>query len=307
MAFTPGLVKEVGMRVFLTGANGWVGSAIVRDLLEAGHSVAGLVRSKDKGEALTAAGGTPVLGSLRDLDVLRAAAAEADGVIHTAFGLDFSRMVELSEEDRDAIETFGEVFAGSDRPIVVTGGLGLLPPGETFTEQSRPPVVPGFPRASEQTAFALAERGLRASVVRLSRSTHGLGERHGFVPMLAAVAREKGISAYVGDGQNLWPAVHRLDAARLFRLALERGGRNEAYHAVAEAVPFRLIAEAIGRQLGVPAEALAPEEAETHFGPLAMWVAGNGPASSEWTRGALGWEPREVGLIADIDRPDYYG
>ena len=167
--------------------------------------------------------------------------------------------------------------------------------------------MPGFPRASEQTAFALAERGLHASVVRLSRSTHGLGERHGFVPMLAAVAREKGVSAYVGDGQNLWLAVHRLDAARAFRLALERGGRNEAYHAVAEGVPFRLIAEAIGRQVGVPAASLTPEEAEAHFGPLAMWVGGTGPAVSEWTRATLGWEPREVGLIADMDRPDYHG
>ena len=295
------------MRVFLTGANGWVGSAIARDLLEAGHAVAGLVRSREKGEALAAAGGTPVLGSLRDLDVLRAAASDADGVVHTAFGLDFAKMVELSEEDRDAIETFGAVFAGSDRPIVVTGGIGLLSPGETFTEGSRPPVIPAFPRASEQTAFGLAERGLRASVVRLSRSTHGLGERHGFIPMLAAVARQKGVSAYIGDGQNLWLAVHRLDAARLFRLALERGGRNEAYHAVAEAVPFRLIAEAIGRQLGVPAKSLTSEEACTHFGPLATWVAGHGPATTEWTRATLGWEPREVGLIADIDRADYYG
>ena len=294
------------MRVFLTGATGWVGSAIVRELLGAGHSVTGLVRSKEKGEALAAAGGTPVMGSLRDLDVLRAAAAEADGVIHTAFGLDFSKIVDLSEEDREAIETFGEVFAGSDRPIVVTGGLGLLPPGETFTEESRPPVIPGFPRASEQTAFALAERGLHASVVRLSRSTHGLGERHGFVPMLAAVAREKGVSAYVGDGRNFWLAVHRLDAARLFRLALERGGRDEAFHAVAESVPFRLIAEAIGRQLGVPAKSLTPEEAEAHFGPLAMWVAGTGPASSAWTRATLVWEPREADLITDIDRPDYF-
>ena len=295
------------MRVFLTGANGWVGSAIVRELLDAGHSVVGLVRSQEKGEALAAAGATPLLGSLRDLDVLRAAAIEADGIIHTAFGLDFSKIADLAEEDREAILTFGDACAGSDRPIVVTGGLGLLPPGETFTEELRPPVMPGFPRASEQTAFALAERGLHASVVRLSRSTHGLGERHGFVPMLAAVAREKGVSAYVGDGQNLWLAVHRLDAARAFRLALERGGRNEAYHAVAEGVPFRLIAEAIGRQVGVPAASLTPEEAEAHFGPLAMWVGGTGPAVSEWTRATLGWEPREVGLIADIDRPDYHG
>jgi len=300
------MVKEVSMRVFLTGANGWVGSAITRELLDAGHTVVGLVRSKENGEALAAAGGTPLLGSLSDLGVLREGASHADSVIHTAFGLDFSKILELSEEDREAIETFGEAFAGSDRPIVVTSGLGLLPPGETFTEDARPPIIPAFPRASEQTAFALAERGLRASVVRLSRSTHGVGERHGFVPMLAAVAREKGKSAYVGDGQNLWPAVHRLDAARVFRLALERGGRNEAFHAVAEGVPFRLIAEAIGRQVGVPARSLTPEEAETHFGGLAVWVAGSGPASSEMTRAVLGWEPREIGIISDIDRPEYY-
>lgn len=295
------------MHVFLTGANGWVGSVVARELIEAGHSVVGLVRSKEKGEALAASGITPLVGSLTDLDVLRQGAGDADGVIHTAFGLDHSRIAELAEEDRKAIETFGEVFAGSDRPILVTGGLGLLPSGETFTEDARPPVIPGFPRFSEHAAFALAERGLRASVVRLPRSVHGLGERHGFVPMLRAVACEKHVSAYVEDGQNLWPSVHRLDAARVFRLAVERGGRGEAFHAVAEeGMPYRLIAEAIGRQNNVPTKSLTREEAEAHFGGLAMWVAGNGPASSAWTRTALGWEPREIGLIADIDRPDYY-
>ena len=296
------------MRVFLTGANGWVGSAVARDLLDAGHSVVGLVRSKEKGEALAAAGGTPVLGSLGDLDVIREATGDCDGVIHTAFGLDFSKLAELAEEDRRAIETFGEVFAGSYRPIVVTGGFLLLPAGETFTEDARPPVSPEFPRTSEQTAFAVADRGLRASVVRLPRSVHGAGERHGFVPMLAGVAREKGVSAYVGDGQNRWPAVHRLDAAPIFRLAVERGTGNEAFHAVAEeGVPYKLIAEAIGRQNGVPAKSLTPEEAEAHFGGLAMFAAGNGPASSERTRAVLGWEPRERGILSDIDWPDYLG
>ena len=294
------------MHVFLTGANGWVGSVVARELIGAGHSVVGLVRSKEKGEVLAAAGGTPLVGSLTDLDVLRQGAGDADGVIHTAFGLDFSKIAELAEEDREAIKAFGEVFAGSDRPIVVTGGLGLSPSGETLTEDARPPIIPDFPRASEQTEFALAELGCRVSVVRLSRSTHGAGEGHGFVPMLAGIARGKGVSAYVGDGRNLWPAVHRLDAARLFRLALERGAKGEAFHAVAENVPFRLIAEAIGRQLGVPAKSLTPQEAETHFGGLAVWVAGNGPASSERTRAVLGWEPRERGLISDVDRPDYY-
>ena len=296
------------MRVFITGANGWVGSAIARDLLDAGHAVVGLVRSKEKADALAAAGITPLMGSLRDLHVIREGVGSADGVIHTAFGLDLSKIEDLAEEDRRAIETFGELFAGSDRPIVTTSGVGLMPAGETFREDARPPIIPEFPRASEQTTFALAERGLRASVVRLPRSVHGVGERHGFVPMLSAVARQKGVSAYVGDGQNLWPSVHRLDAARVFRLALERGARDEAYHAIAEeGVPYRLIAEAIGRQVGVPAKSLTPAEAETHFGGLAMWVAGNGPASSERTRSMLGWAALERGLISDIDRPDYLG
>ena len=294
------------MRVFLTGANGWIGSVIARELLDAGHSVVGLVRSKEKGEALSAAGMTPLIGGLGELDTIRAGASDADGIIHTAFGLDLSKIVEMAEEERLAINTFGEVYAGSNRPIVVTGGVLLTPPGEVFMEDARPPVAPKFPRASEQTAFALADRGLRASVVRNPRSVHGQGERHGFVPMLAAVAREKGVSAYVGDGQNLWPAVHRRDSARVYCLALERGAQGEAYHAMAEeGVPFRIIAEAIGRQLDVPAKSLTFEEAEAHFGGLAMWVAGNGPASSARTRQVLGWEPKEVGIIADIERPGY--
>lgn len=294
------------MRVFLTGANGWIGSTIARELLAAGHKVIGLVRSKKNADALSAAGLTPLLGSIGDLDVIRAGAKDADGIIHTAFGIDFSKIVEMAEEERRTIETFGEVFAGSDRPIIVTGGVGLMPDGETFTEDARPPIIPEFPRASEQTAFALAERGLRVSVVRNPRSVHGSGEKHGFVPMLAAVAREKGVSAYVGGGQNLWPAVHRLDSARVYRLALELGARNEAFHAIAEGgVPYRSIAEAIGRQVGVPAKSLTPDEAAMHFGPLARWVAGNGPASSAQTRVALGWEPKETGIVADIEQRDY--
>jgi nucleoside-diphosphate-sugar epimerase len=296
------------MRVFLTGANGWIGSVIARELIDAGHSVVGLVRSPEKAAALAAAGVAPLLGALRDLDVIRAGARDADGIIHTAFGLDMSKIVELAAEDRAAIETFGEVFAGSERPIIVTSGVLLTPPGAVFREDARPPIIPDFPRASEQTAFAMAERGLRACVVRNPRSVHGAGERHGFVPMLAAVARVKGVSAYVGEGRNLWPSVHRLDAARVYRLALERGARGEAYHAIAEeGVPFRLIAEAIGRQVGVPAAALTPEQAEAHFGGLGMWAAGNGPASNERTRAVLGWEPREVGIIPDIERAGYSG
>jgi nucleoside-diphosphate-sugar epimerase len=293
------------MRVFLTGASGWIGSVIAHELMAAGHSVVGLVRSEEKGATLTSAGATPLVGSLGDIDVLRRGAADADGIIHTAFGLDISRIGELADEDRTAIETFGEVFAGSARPIIVTDGFLHLT-GDKATETDRPEVMPAFPRASQQTAFALAERGLHASVVRNPRSVHGKGETHGFVPMLAAVARDKGVSAYVGDGANLWPAVHRQDAARVYRLALERSARGEAYHAVAEeGIPYRHIAEAIGRQLGLPVKSLTQEEAETHFGPLAMWVANNGPASNEWTKKTLGWTPEQVGIVADIERPDY--
>ena len=294
------------MRVFLTGANGWIGSAIARDLLADGHAVVGLVRSKEKGEAFAAAGGTPLVGSLGDFDAIRDAARDSDGIIHTAFGLDLTKIKELAEEETQTIEVFGEAFAGTDRPIIVTGGVLLTPPGEVFQEDARPPVPPEFPRASEQSGFALAERGLRAMVVRNPRSVHGQGETHGFVPMLAAIAREKGVSAWVGEGDNLWPAVHRLDCARVYRLALECGVGGEAYHAIAEeGVPFRRIAEAIGRQLGLPSRSIAPDEAEAHFGGIAMFAAGNGPASSKRTRQALRWEPREVGIIPDIARPDY--
>ena len=293
------------MRVLLTGASGWIGSEIACDLMAAGHVVVGLVRSKEKGAALVSLGVTPLVGCLEDISILRRGAEKADGIIHTAFGLDIACIRERAAEDRTAIETFGDVFAGSSRPIIVTDGFLHLS-GEKAIEIDRPKVMHDFPRASQQTAFTLAERGLHASVVRNPRSVHGKGETHGFVPMLAAVAREKGASAYVGDGANLWPAVHRLDAARVYRLALERGARGEAYHAVAEeGVPFRVIAEAIGRQLDLPAMSLKQKEAEAHFGPLAAWVTNNGPASNEWTKRTLGWTPDQIGIVADIERPDY--
>ena len=295
------------MRVFVTGATGWIGSMIVRDLLDAGHSVTGLVRSEEKGRVLARAGASPLVGSLDELDTLRKGAEAADGVIHTAFGLDLSRIADLAEEDRRAIEAFGEVYSGSSRPIVTTDGFQTAD-GALAHEDDRPEVVPAFPRASQQTAFALAGRGIHASVVRNPRSVHGRGETHGFVPWLAGIAREKGVSGYVGAGENLWPAVHREDAARVYRLALERGARGEAYHAVGEqGVPYRLIAEAIGRQVGVPARSMTQEEAADHFGSLAVWVANDGPASSEWTRATLGWSPTHPGLIEDIERPDYSG
>ena len=296
------------MRVFVTGANGWVGSALVPELIAAGHKVTGLVRSEQKAQALRAAGGEPLLGSLGDLETLKRAASGADGVIHLAFGLDFSKIVELAEEDRRAIEAFGEAYAGSDRPVIITSGFGLLPAGETFTEDMPlAPIIPEFPRASEQTAFAIATKGVRATWVRLPRSVHGMGERHGFVPMLASIARKKGVSAYVGNGQNLWPSVHRLDAARVYRLALEQGAQDGPFHAVAdEGVPFRQIAEAIGEQLGLPTTSIPPEEAAGHFGLPAVWIAGNGPATSARTRARLGWMPEQRGLIRDIRQPEYF-
>lgn len=294
------------MRIFITGATGWVGTAVVKEMIAAGHEVSGLVRSQANADLLTKAGGKPILGSLIDLDVLRTSAAQADGVIHTAFGLDMSKIADLSAEERQAIETFADVFIGSDRPIIVAGGI--LPFDKVFTEEmSIGPVIPAFPRASEQTTMAMAERGVRATVVRLPRSVHGIGERHGFIPQLARLAREKGVSAYVGDGENLWPSVHRLDAARVFRLALENGAQGGPFHAVAEeGIPFRQIAEVIGRQLQLPAVSISQEEAKAHFGMMAVFIAGNGPASSKRTRERLGWVPQEPGLIADISQPEYF-
>ena len=216
---------------------------------------------------------------------LRKGAAEAEGVIHTAFGIDFSKIAEMAQQERRVIELFGAAFEGSDRPIVATSGFGLLPRGEMYTEALFPaPVNPAFPRAPEQSVATVSARGNNATVVRLPRSVHGRGERHGFVPMLANVAREKGVSAYIGDGDNLWPSVHRLDAAHLFCLAIEHGAKGGPFHAVAdEGLQYRLIAEAIGRQLGVPARSITLEEAASHFGPMAPFVGGNGPASSHRT------------------------
>ena len=296
------------MRVFVTGSTGWVGTEVVKDLVASGHKVSGLVRSQASADALSKAGDRPVFGSLSDLDVLRSSAAEVDGVIHTAFGLDMSKIVELSAEDRQAIEILAGALMGSDRPFVAAGGIGIFAEGEVFTENmSVGPVIPAFPRATEQTTMAMAERGVRATVVRLPRSVHGLGERHGFIPQLAALARRKGISAYVKDGKNLWPSVHRLDAARLFRLALEHGAQGGPFHAVAEeGIPFRKIAEEIGRQLQLPAVSLSQEEASAHFGMMGMFIAGTGPASSARTRETLGWIPREPGLLADIAQAQYF-
>jgi nucleoside-diphosphate-sugar epimerase len=293
------------MRVFVTGATGFIGTAVVRELIDAGHQVLGLARSDAAAQSLVALGADVHRGSLEDLESLRSGAAAADGVIHTAFIHDFSNYGPAAEADRRAIETLGSALAGSDRPLIITSGTLLAQrQGSLATEEDAP--NPSFPRKSEEAALALAARGLRPSVLRLAPSVHGNGD-HGFVPRLISLAGEKGVSAFIGDGLNRWPAVHRLDAAHLYRLMIEKSSVGARYHGVAdEGVPTREIAEVIGGQLNVPVVSKSREEAADHFGWIAHFFGLDAPASSALTQEQLGWRPVQPSLIADLNAAHYF-
>jgi nucleoside-diphosphate-sugar epimerase len=294
------------MKIFVTGATGFIGSAVVPELIKAGHQVLGLSRSDAGAKSLVAAGAQVHRGDLTDLETLRSGATVSDAVIHTAFGHDFSKFAENCEIDGQAIETLGSELQGSERPFIVTSGTaGLAAPGQIATEDNNiPPNFP-FPRVSEQMALALVRKGVRASVMRLPQ-VHDT-TKQGLVTYLIAVAREKGVSAHVGEGRNRWSAAHVLDVARLYRLALEKHEAGAKYHAVAEeGVAMRDIAEAIGRGLKVRVVSLSPEQAQGHFGWLSMFASNDLQASSAQTRRKLGWNPTGPGLIADLERLSYF-
>jgi nucleoside-diphosphate-sugar epimerase len=294
------------MRIFVTGATGFIGSAVVPELINAGHQVIGLTRSDAGAQSLIAAGAEVHRGNLEDPESLREGAAKSDGVIHLAFDHDFSNFVAICEKDRRAIEALGDALVGSDRPLVITSGTGMgnAVPGQPATEDHFDPNHPNPRKSSELAGASVAARGVNVSVVRLPQVHDTI--KQGLITYAVAVAREKGVSAYVGDGRNRWPAAHVLDTARLYRLALEKRQAGARYHAVAEeGVPVRDIAEVVGRGLKVPVVGLSPDEAATHFGWLAPFAAWDMPASSAQTKKQLGWDPTGPGLIADLERMRY--
>jgi nucleoside-diphosphate-sugar epimerase len=296
------------MHVFVTGATGHIGSAVATELLEAGHQVTGLARSDEAAAALTAAGVAAHQGDLDDIDGLRAAAAAADGVIHLAFRHDFDDYAGAGETDLRAVEAMGEALVGSDRPFVITSGtllLAFFAPGRLGTEHD---TLPSGPRIdSENAVIALAERGVRSSVIRLSPLVHSTLDHHGFAHRLINIARDTGVSAYIGDGSNRWPGVHTLDAAHLYRLALENAPAGTRLHGVAdEGVPFRDIAGVIGRRLNLPVVSISGEQAADHFGFLSVFASLDNPTSNTLTQKELDWHPERPGLIEDLDAGHYF-
>lgn len=307
------------MRVFITGASGWIGSAVVAELIATGHEVTGLARSDSSAAVLTASGAEVIRGDLDDLGILSASAGAADAVIHLAFKHDIAfsgGFQAAADADRHAVATFGEILAGSDRALVIASGALGLAPGRVATERDGHDLSeaitarssgPETWRATAEFVLSLASRGVRTSVIRLSPTNHGDGD-NGFMATIVRIARDKGASGYVGDGSNRWPAVHRLDSAHLFRLAVESAPAGSTLHGVAEeGVQFRDIAEVIGRHLDVPVVSIAPEKALEHFAPLGAFVGIDSPASSTLTRELMGWEPTRPGLIADLDEGHYFG
>jgi nucleoside-diphosphate-sugar epimerase len=295
------------MRIFLTGATGFIGSAIVPELINAGHQVLGLTRSEAGAQSLIAAGAEVHRGNLEDLESLRSGAAKSDGVIHCAFDHDFSNFVAICEKDRKAIEAMGDVLVGSDRPFVITSGTGMgnAAPGQPATEDHFDPNHPNPRKASEVAGASVAERGVNVSVVRLPQVHDTV--KQGLITYAVQLAREKGVSAYIGEGLNRWPAAHVLDVARLYRLALEKNEAGSRYNAVAEeGISMREIAEVTGRGLKLPVVSLSPEEVPAHFGWLAMFAGFDMPASSAQTQERLGWHPTGPGLIADLEQMRYF-
>jgi nucleoside-diphosphate-sugar epimerase len=300
------------MRVFLTGATGFIGSTIVPELINAGHRVLGLTRSDAGAQSLTAAGAEVHRGNLEDLETLRSGAAKSDGVIHcafdhSAFGSDFSKFVEVCEKDRRAIEALGDALRGSDRPLVITSGTGMgnAVPGQPATEDHFDPNHPNPRKGSEVAGASVAKRGVNVSVVRLPQVHDTV--KQGLITYAVEVAREKGASTYIGEGLNRWPAAHVVDVAHLYRLALEKHEAGSRYNAVAEeGVSMREIAEVIGRGLKVPVVSLSQEEAQAHFGWLAMFAGVDMPASSAITQQRLGWRPTGPGLIADLEQMRWF-
>ena len=294
------------MRVFVTGAAGFIGTETTKELIANGHQVTGLARSEENVRMLKQLGAKVHRGSLQDLESLKSGARDADGVIHLAFIHDFSKFAENGAIDNTAIEAMGEVLAGTGKPFIVTSGTGLIAPGVLITEDMRRDASPHVPRVSEQAGLAYASRGVRAMAIRLPQ-VHGAAGKAGLISYLVELARQKGAAGYVGEGTERWAAAHRLDVARLYRLALENGATGGIYHAVGEeGVPMRQVIDVIGRALKVPVVSITKEEAGDYYGPLAMFAGLDMPASSALTQQRLGWTPTGIGLIADIGQPGYF-